>query len=529
MIKFFFSPNAILFLGLFNSPVFLTGQTAGTPDLSFGQAGQVIIQDPINTYYGGPTVLLPDGKLIIAGYQYDQNGGDGVLVLTRLSPDGSLDLTYGTNGKAYPALNTGFDGGLYKMALTAEGKLIVVGTVVNDTMAAAFVARLHSNGELDAGFGQNGVIIFDIGSEEDEFWTVLIKPDGKILLGGSTFDMDIPGFYNLLLVQLFSDGTPDPDFGVGGIATADFAPGLEAILSLSIQADGKIVAVGANAVNDNDMEVVRFFPNGAIDSAFATNGAFIFDFSGREDVAYAGAVQVDQKIVFCGTSFKNGTSTGEATLFRLNTDGSFDPTFGTNGKVFTNLGVLEFARALVLQADGKILVGADCIQSASSFKGWLWVSRYNTDGSLDTSFGNNGNAQTPIYADAPESSELLIQPDGKIIQSGSADGKLVVWRYLNDQMVGLDEKLNVDFQLQLAPNVIAGQANLSWVLQSPSEVHCDLFDAQGRFLQTNITPTFYTSGRHEEALFFGNEVLPGTYFLKFIAGREHRIIKYIKI
>lgn len=523
----FYSYTYCLF-ALCASPIFLNGQTAGTPDPSFGTAGQAIIEDPINDYYGGASVLLPDGKLIVSGYEFDQSAATGVLVFTRLLPDGTPDLTYGIGGKAYPALDTGLDGGLYKIALTAEGKLIAVGSLVNDDISAAFVARLDSDGALDASFGQNGVLVFDVGSEEDEFWSVLIKPDGKILLGGSTFDMDIPGFYNLLLVQLFSDGTLDPDFGVGGIATADFATGLEAILSLSIQADGKIVAVGGNTANTYDMEVVRFLPNGAVDSSFAINGAFIFDNPGREDVAYAGAVQADQKIVFCGISFKNGSQIGETTLFRLNSDGSFDQTFGANGQVYTNLGILEFARSLVLQPDGKILVGAESANSAVDFNGSLWVLRYNSDGSLDASFGIGGKAQTPIYVESPGSVDLLIQPDGKIIHAGAADGKIVVWRYLNDLMLGSNESPAFDFQLQLSPNPTTEYTHLDWVLEKPAEVSCDLYDAQGRLLQTIIPAALFSAGSHQQTLYFGSDRPPGAYFLVLEADQGRQIIKLIK-
>jgi len=340
--------------------------------------------------------------------------------------------------------------------------------------------------------------------------------------------MDIPGFYNLLLVQLFSDGTLDPDFGVGGIATADFATDSEGILSLSIQADGKIVAVGGNAVGNTDMEVVRFFPNGSVDSTFATNGAFIFGVPGRGDVAYAGAVQADQKIVFCGVSFQNGSSIGEVTLFRLNSDGTFDQTFGANGQVYTNLGILEFARSLVLQPDGKILVGAESVNSAVDFDGSLWVLRYNSDGSLDASFGIGGKAQTPIYAESPESVDLLIQPDGKIIHAGTADDKIVVWRYLNELMSGSNESPAFDFQLQLSPNPTTEYTHLDWVLEKPAEVSCDLYDAQGRLLQTIIPAALFSAGSHQQTLYFGSDRPPGAYFLVLEADQGRQIIKFIK-
>ncbi len=520
---------ALLLFGLFISPMLLTGQTAGTPDPNFGQAGQAAIEDPINIYYGGPTVLLPNGKLITGAVEYDQNSENGMIVITRLLPDGSFDLAYGTNGQSRPAISLGFDGGLSKIALTADGKLIAVGNIVTDTEAKAFIARIDANGELDPSFGQNGLAIFDIGDDVDEFWCVLIKSDGKILAGGSTLDSDNPGFFDLLLAQLLPDGTLDPAFGADGIATADFTTGLEAILSLSLQADGKIVAVGGSQVNDYNMEVVRFLPNGAVDPSFASNGVFRFGTPLREDVAYAGAVQADQKIVFCGTSFQNAGNAGETTLFRLNPDGTFDPSFGTNGQVFTDLSAFDFARALVLQPDGKILVGAESIAPpVSSIEGWFWVLRYNTDGSLDGTFGSGGKVQSPSYPEFPETADILLQPDGKIIQTGTVEGKIILWRYLNDIMVGIDAIPTADFQLQFAPNPLAEYGNLNWQLEAPGEVRCDLYDAQGRLLQTLIPSTFFPAGRHQQTLHLGNEIPSGACFLEFTAGVQRQVINLIK-
>ncbi len=85
----------ISFLSFCIVPVLVIGQTDGTPDSTFGQAGEVIIQDSDKTYYGGHTVLLPDGKMIVAGNEYEELGDDGIPVLTRLMPDGSLDTSYG--------------------------------------------------------------------------------------------------------------------------------------------------------------------------------------------------------------------------------------------------------------------------------------------------------------------------------------------------------------------------------------------------------------------------------------------------
>jgi len=521
-------PSFFFFFALCAFPLLLTGQTAGTPDPDFGQGGEVVITDSSKTYYGGYTVLLPDGKMIVAGNEYEQPGADGIPVLTRLLPDGSIDSNYGINGQVRPEISSN-GANIGKIALDAEGKLIVVGEILNTFFQKAFVARLAADGQLDTSFGQGGVMVLTIASSDVLLSTILLKSDGRILLGGAAYELGNAEVYNFLLIQLLPNGTLDPAFGTAGIAMANFTQGYENILSLALQADGKIVAAGGNATNNYDMEIVRFHPNGNIDQSFGTAGAFTFNLGTRDDVAYAVAIQSDQKIVFCGTSFQNGDTIGAITLFRINPDGSFDATFGMDGKVFTDLGFSELAWALVLQPDGKILVGAEGTLSSTNFEeGQFWVLRYNTDGSLDTTFGDNGKVQSPLYGQFAETTGLLLQPDGKIIHTGMANNQLVLWRYLNDIMVNVQETLLTDFHLQCSPNPVAESTNISWTLEQSAEVRGDLYNAQGRLVQTIIPPAFLPAGAQQQTIHFTHEIPAGTYFLVLQVGRQRQVISLIK-
>lgn len=427
----------------------------------------------------------------------------------------------------HPPINIGA-GGISSISLTSENKLIVAGDITTDTLRAAFVALLDSTGILDTGFGQNGMVIFDIGDDQDDFSTVLVKPDGNILLAGYTYDSNTPSI-DFLIVQILPDGTPDPAFGTTGIATADFSEGFESILSLALQADGKIVAACGSYYNDYNMEVVRFDPDGTIDQSFGNNGLFKFGLSNREEIAYSIAVQSDQKIVFCGTSFKNGSTSGEATLFRLQVDGTFDTTFGTNGQVFTELGMLEFARNLLLQPDGKIVVGAESSDPNNPEAGWLWVMRYNSDGSLDPTFGNDGKAQSFVYESSPECIALLLQPDGKIIQTGTVGSSIILLRYLNDTALPALETPVTDLQLHCFPNLVTEDATLTWVLNATHEVRCDLYDTQGQFIQSCITPVLLQAGTYSQAIHLGKNVPSGTYFLVFNIENERQVLKLTKL
>src|SRR5205823_1660150 len=124
--------------------------------------------------------------------------------------------------------------------------------------------------------------------------------------------------------------------------------------------------------------------DGSLDSSFGNNGLVITDF-GFDSQAFALAVQTDGKIVVAGYTFTGGSQYDFA-LARYNTDGSLDTTFGTNGEVVTDFGTGgDEALAVVIDADGKIVVAGYTFTGDSQYD--FALARYNADGSLDTSFG----------------------------------------------------------------------------------------------------------------------------------------------
>lgn len=517
-----------LLLSIAFIPTLLHSQVAGLPDLEFGNSGEALIADSTKEYYGSSTVLMPDGDIMVAGTAFDQNGANPILVLTRLMPNGMIDDSYGLHGQIHPDLNIDFgQGGVTKMVATSDGKLILAGFVLNNARAA-FVARLNSNGKLDTSFGQEGIMLFQIGNYIDKFLSVVIKPDGKILLGGFTSTFNGILTSGLLMVQLFSDGSIDTEFATAGILTYESTPDYKAILSIALQEDGKIVTFGRSGF-DTDMEVLRFLPNGVLDSSFANNGKFVYGFPDRTDIAYTGAIQMDQKIVFCGESFQKDTTIGEITLFRLTPSGSFDNEFGEGGKIFTNLGLYEYASALIIQPDNKILVGAIGLSSIN-YKGLFWLLRYNSDGSPDNTFGSLGIAQTFGYGNSTALTDLSLTLDGKIIQSGTIGGEVVLCRYLNDYTAILGETTPIiNVQLQCNPNPVYDYAYLDWEQQNSVEVRCDLYNAQGLLLEVLITPDIYSSGSHQEILKLDSQIPNGVLFLVFTIGNDVKILKIIKI
>jgi uncharacterized delta-60 repeat protein len=259
-------------------------------------------------------------------------------------------------------------------------------------------------GDLDLSFGSGGKVITSI-ENSGYAWATAIQPDGKIVVGGSS------GAGSTLL-RFNANGSPDAAFGTNGIVIDARAGRIHA---LRLQADGKIVGVGF--ANNGGISVARYNADGSSDATFGTNG-FVRTVIGAATGAYAIAIQSDGKIIAAGYSSPAVNVSIDFTLVRYNTNGSLDISFGNEGKVITSISSYDDAiHAIAVQSDGKIVAGGSSVtQFVGTFSG---LARFNTDGSLDNSFGTNGVISTNISG---EIDAVAIQPDGKIIMVGEPLG-----------------------------------------------------------------------------------------------------------
>lgn len=340
---------------------------------------------------------------------------------------GDLDPTFGTGGR----VTTDFAGNTAEgrgVAIQPDGKIVVAGTAFSSVTAGDFaVARYNRNGSLDPGFGTGGrlsVNFFAPGSI-DIARCVALQPDGKILVGGLTvFITD-----SFALLRLNANGTPDSSFGTNGTVRTGQTPFLWMINTIALQTDGKILAAGyraQSAPDHKDFAVARYNVDGSLDMSFGTGGIVTTDFRGFDDVANAVVVQTDGKILAVG--YDSATASGgpsfifDFALARYNTDGTLDSSFGTGGKATTDFfGSYDEARAIVIQPDHKLVVaGAATTPLVHSFTDFGLV-RYNTDGSLDTAFGVNGKVMTDFGSEFDDAWALALQTDGKLVAAGRSE------------------------------------------------------------------------------------------------------------
>jgi len=194
--------------------------------------------------------------------------------------------------------------------------------------------------------------------------------------------------------------------------TTDIGGYINEVNALIRLANGKLVAAGwaLGPTGTFDFALARYNPDGTLDPSFGISGAVTTDFAG-DDFARALAMQADGKLVAAG--FANTQTGTTVALARYNPDGILDPTFGTGGTVTTGL---ELAFALVVQADGKLVAAGLVGLVGSDFA----LARYNPDGTLDPSFGTGGTVTTDFAGADDAAHALAVQADGKLVAAGEA-------------------------------------------------------------------------------------------------------------
>ena len=383
-----------LALGLGSASAAAAG-TAGSLDPTFGHGGVVL------------TNLGPNVAGALASDAVQQANGDIVVAgnfgLVRYLPNGTLDPAFGVRGlAALPPTSLGsFGPGL---AIQPDGKYIWAGaTAANQGSNAAFEAvRFNANGTVDQTFGTGGVATTSFpNSGVQGADTVLVQPDGKILLGGEVLPNINHAPPDAALARFNANGTPDQTFGSGGRVLSTAAVGN--ITALGLDAAGDIFVLPAHA---------EFTPVGQPDSA-VTPAPITTSSQGH------GATFLASGGYVLATSPAVARHDVDIQVQRFNADGSLaaaSPAFDFSGAAGLDQ-ALDSAGGVAVQANGQIVVGGAHFAGGSSPVG---LARVNGNGSLDTAFGNGGTVTTTIQGD--ESAQaLLIQPDGKIIAVGSSE------------------------------------------------------------------------------------------------------------
>lgn len=307
------------------------------------------------------------------------------------------------------------------VAIQPDGKIVVAGTVDNAGTSELAVVRFNGDGSLDTTFDGDGIASTSAGGGPSGN-AIALQADGKIVVAGNSL-----GGTSFILVRFNPDGSLDSTFDADGIASTNLA-GQARANGVAIQSDGKIVAVGSIGGPSSvsfDTAVVRYNADGSEDTTFDVDGVVTTNVSpGNFDAAQSVAIQLDDKIVTVGAAG------GEVSVLRYNGDGSLDAGFDTDGIVTTSVtGNSDSGSGVALQPDGKILVCG--VGAGSGGNTDVGVIRYNPDGSLDLSFNGNGIVITNV-AGVDRGNAVALQSNGQIIVAADVGGEFGVLRYNAD-------------------------------------------------------------------------------------------------
>ena len=388
-------------------------QPNGALDSCFGINGGVNFQDLLgSTDIVGEVKIQPDGKILVAGYtQPNNNYHNYDIALVRFLANGQLDSSFGNNGVVvhdiiYPE-GYGNSSKLESMVIDIQGRIVVAGQTFYGP-GNFLIARFLPNGSIDTSFGSNGFSNIMLAGHFKSMAVSLVADSlGGYVMGGKSHNGSYssgPNNNDGILLRVDGNGNLDPSFGTNGFVSIDKAGLEDAVTSLVVQPDGKLVAAVASGTSYPD---------------------FIF-----------------AQIANYGSSYFPASTpyfTGNFTLMRFMPNGAPDASFGNQGMVETKIGDNSIGVKLLQQQDGKLMLAGATFDDVLGipYDSSIAVARYLADGALDTSFGENGIRVTDFDYSVDGIIAGAMQPDNNLVLGGvSSDittaGDFLLTRFLSN-------------------------------------------------------------------------------------------------
>jgi uncharacterized delta-60 repeat protein len=510
-------------------------------DTDYGTNGKTVVDFPSNNAEMASMAIQPDGKVITCGsYIYELQGPPVILhdlALARFDTDGLPDLSFGINGVAtIQIVNTREDNHNVVKVLD-DGKLLVLvngeGIIDGDFM----LVRLNPDGSRDMTFGSNGTVSINFGGHESS-WAMQVQPEGKIVVGGScsiTTAGNDP--YDFSIARLNADGSKDLDFGTGGLAKLNFGDGdnfsvfsEDVLFDVLLQPDGKIVAAGFSAVllEGSKFALLRLNADGTPDADFGNQGRVLTDFTADDESVQSIARMPDGKLIATGIHYYNSDDNEKVVLAKYNTNGSLDADFGDSGTLMLDDGNENpryFAFSSKVTPDGKLLVCGGGGNHSANFDGFL--VRISEDGTLDTTVGENGW----LWADFGEweiTQDMVLQQDDKLVMGATTSfgaNRFLVWRY---QTTPLAVTSNSNDVFAVAPNPFTNYIDIRSRLMEHKTLTVDLIDISGRLVSRLASDELLLQGQNSIRINMPETLSKGTYFLKINDTKKSTTLKILK-
>jgi uncharacterized delta-60 repeat protein len=402
------------------SPSGAAGPPAGGLDAAFGQAGKVLVRPPEGAgEWPGSQAVQPDGKIVVAGTAAPARNGYAVLLL-RFLPDGKLDPSFGTGGRVWSdlvTLDTPLKGAVVgdvalgsssgtAVVVQPDGKIVVGGSTQSGASTAFAVLRYLPDGRPDEAFGSGGQVVtdYDPGSN-DGVGALALLPDGRILAVGAAGAA-------VALARYRPDGQLDTTFGSDKSGTERTTRGLLNALSLGVEPGGKLLVAGQAGTSGGpfDFGVARYSADGVPDESFGQRGVVATDLGSTGEWAAGVAAGPGGSVIAAGAS-------GSAfTVLRYLGNGALDPAFGTGG-VSKDGPAIGGAHGLLQLAGGRLMLVGERL--AGDWRD-VALARYGPDGALDTAFGQGGTVATDVTPGHDDGTAAALYPGGRLVVAGTS-------------------------------------------------------------------------------------------------------------
>ena len=328
-----------------------------------------------------------------------------------LAQSGTLDPTFSDDGLLLSDL-VSFDDEAHAVTVQSDGKTLGAGWTEDGSAVIAFVERFLENGAVDPSFGIGGKVYSANAQELRYAYAVGVQSTGRVVVAGLVYDINFDG--NAMLLGFLPDGTPDPDFGTAGVVSSSYNAqfGFQSAWAMRILPDDRIVVVGEQG--ENGLACARFTADGELDASFGANGVAV------SGVPFSSGLCLDlfaDGSVIAGGYRVEGDS--DWLLARFDSNGTLDPGFGIGGITTMDIGGgdTEFMRGLSLLDNGRIAVcGHRSFNGADDEPA---VGLFEANGDPASEFGTNGTLILPYTAPQwGQARSIIAQSDGKLLVSG---------------------------------------------------------------------------------------------------------------
>ncbi len=465
-----------LFSLIFLGPLSVCAQPAGNLDLSFNSTGYNVTNVGSSEDKAYDLAILSDGKILVVGTSFNSSTGKDFMVL-RYNSDGTLDAGFGSNGKVLTDLNIGSEDIAYELAVLADGSFILAGSSDNGTDRDAALVKYNADGSLFSTFGTNGIVLTDLDANKQDIYKCVKvhQLTGKVIAGGAAQIDD--NLAKPAVVRYNEDGSLDDTFNSTGIRLMWITnlddQYLYMVEDVAVASNGKITAVGwrdfPNLSWDSDMVAFKINSDGSMDNTFSTDGEEVYNggFNGHDQL-YATLLNPDQSFLAVGRSYVSNLAY-DGIFVGIDTDGSVSNS--TNTDFANGLGYYDMA----LDMNGNIVT---CGYSGDKGLASRILSANNN---FDASFGSSGT----LDFDFNQSTEALfygiaVQTDNKIVVVGWKDNDVLIARLLGEGLPQLNE-FNLQTPANNAINLPIGTTNFNWT---------DAFGATGYNIQVATDDQF---------------------------------------